>query len=259
MQDIFETKHTPKGYSKEEWEARVQLALCYRLIDHYGWTAQVYNHITYRIANTEHLLINAFGLMYHEIKPSNLVKIDLDGNVLDDSPYPVNKAGLNIHTAIHKARKDLSCVLHTHDLDAIAVSCLEGGFMPLEQQGYMFYERTAYHKFEGIVLDESEKARLIASLGDKNHTLFLHNHGIITAGHSIEWAFVRMYHLIRACQIQLKVLSTGGKIIQADKEVIRHTREQFEGGAAQAGAVVQLPEWPAYYRLITQKDPSWCS
>lgn len=257
MEDIFTKKHIPNGYSKEEWEARLDLALCYRMVDYYGWTTQVYNHISLRIPGTEHILINPFGLLYSEITPSNLVKIDIDGNKVDESPYPVNKAGFVIHSALHKARNDVNCVLHTHNPDTQAVSCLKGGFVPLMQEAYQFYERVAYHNFEGIVLDESEQERLVASLGEKNHTLFLRNHGVITAGSSAAWAFVRMYNIIQACMVQLKAMASGDEIIQANKEAILRTREQFEGGAAQAGAQVRHPEWPAYYRLISKLDPNW--
>ena len=139
MEDLFNKKLDSKTYSDIEWKARVDLALAYRLVDYYGWTTQVYNHISLRIPGTDHILINAFGLMYSEIKPSNLVKIDLDGNKVDDSPYPVNKAGFVIHSAIHKARHDLNCVMHTHNPDTQAVSALQCGFIPLMQEAYQFH------------------------------------------------------------------------------------------------------------------------
>jgi adducin len=256
--DIFEQSQNSIKCDEIEWEARVELALAYRLVDYYGWNTQVYNHISLRIPNTEHILINAFGLMYDEIKPSNLVKIDLDGNKLDDSPYPINKAGFLIHSCIHKTRNDLNCVMHTHDIDIQAISALKGGFIPLVQEAYQFYERIGYHKYEGIVLDESEQERLVKALGNKNHTLILHNHGVITTGKSVASAFVRMYHLIRGCKVQLKAMAAkGGEIIQVSKNVIIKTREQFESGDSQAGAKVLLPEWPAYYRMMKRIDSNW--
>lgn len=257
MKDIFKTQQTPRGYSEVEWQARVDLALCYRMVDYYGWTTQVYNHISYRIPGTEVVLINPFGLLYSEIKPSNLVKINLDGEKIDDSPYPVNKAGFVIHSAIHKARPDISCVLHTHNPDTQAVSALECGFIPLMQESYQFHERLGYHKFEGIVLDESEQERLVLAMGEDKHSIMLHNHGVITTGDSVVWAFHRMFQLIQGCKVQIKAMSTGEKLIQASEDAILRTREQFEGGAAQAGAEVRFPEWPAYYRLISKLDPSW--
>ncbi len=257
MEGFSTSTQKHKDYSDQEWNARVELALCYRLIDYYGWTSQVYNHISLRIPETEHILINAFGLRYDEIKPSNLVKIDLQGNKVDDSPYPVNKAGFFIHSAIHEARIDINCVLHTHNTAAQAVSCLESGFIPLMQEAYQFYQRVGYHKFSGIVLDEKEKEDIVNSLGNRNHTLILHNHGVITTAKDASWAFVRMYQLIRGCEVQLKVMATGDKIIQADEKIIKKTRQQFEGGDAQAGAQVRLPEWPAYYRMMKKIDPDW--
>lgn len=257
MEDIFKQKHVPSGYSKEEWEARVDLALCYRMVDYYGWTTQVYNHISLRIPGTEHILINPFGLLYNEIKPSNLVKIDLDGNTVDDSPYPVNKAGFIIHSAIHKARPDVNCVLHTHNPDTQAVSALKSGFIPLMQETYQFYERIGYHHFEGIVLDEGEQDRLVNALGGEKHTLMLHNHGVVTLGENATWAFSRMYQLIQGCMVQLKAMATGDELIQTTTDVMIKTREQFEGGDAQAGAEVRFPEWPAYYRLMSKLDPTW--
>lgn len=257
MEDIFTKKQIPKGYSQEEWKARVDLALCYRMVDYYGWTTQVYNHISLRIPGTKDFLINPFGLLYSEIKPSNLVKVNIDGKKIDSSIYPVNQAGFVIHSAIHKAREDLHCVLHTHNPDTQAVSCLKGGFVPLMQEAYQFYERVGYHSFEGIVLDDDEQERLVKSLGPTNHTLFLRNHGVITAGSSATWAFVRMYNIIQACKVQLNAMASGDEIIQASVEAMLRTREQFEGGAAQAGGEVRHPEWPAYYRLISKIDPNW--
>jgi ribulose-5-phosphate 4-epimerase/fuculose-1-phosphate aldolase len=257
MEDIFESTLIPHGYSEVEWKARVDLALCYRMVDYYGWTTQVYNHISYRIPGTEHILINAFGLLYSEIKPSNLIKIDLEGNKLDDSPYPINAAGIVIHTAIHKARPEINCVMHTHNIDVQAVSALKCGFIPLIQEAYMFYERIGYHNFEGIVLDEDEQERLIASMGPTNHTLMLNNHGVITTGPDVAWAFMRMFQIIQGCKVQLKAMAAGDELIKISVDAMKRTREQFEGGAAQAGAQVRLPEWPAYYRLIKRIDPNW--
>lgn len=257
MEDIFASTVTPAGYSDVEWKARVELALCYRMVDYYGWTTQVYNHISYKIPGTEHLLINAFGLLYSEIKPSNLVKIDLEGNKVDDSPYPINQAGNVIHTAIHKGRADLNCVMHTHNVDVQAVSALKCGFIPLFQEAFIFYERVGYHEFEGVVLDTDEQKRLLESMGPTNHTLMLNNHGVITAGPDVACTFSRMYQFIQGCQVQLKAMASGGELHIASEEAMRHTRGQFEDGAAQAGAQVRLPEWPAYYRLMKRLDPSW--
>lgn len=247
------------GISAEEWQVRLDLAACYRLVHHHGWTSQVYNHITARVPGSEAFLINPFGLGYDEITASNLVKIDLDGNKLDDPPHPVNKAGYVIHSAIHGARHDIACVLHTHSENAVAVSCLEEGFVPMTQTGFMFFERIGTHEYEGIALDLDERERLVTDLGPENHTLLLHNHGLITTGPSVASAFTRLYHFEDNAAIQLKVMASGGTLKLPSRAVMERTREQFEGGAAQAGAAVRLPEWPAYLRLLDRIDPSWRS
>lgn len=248
---------TPQGCSREEWQTRVELAAIYRLVHHYGWTSQVYNHITARIPGTEHLLINAFGLSYDEIRASNLVKIDANGNKLDDSPFPVNAAGYTIHSAIHSARKDLQCVLHTHSPNAVSLSAIEGGFIPINQEGCQFHGRVGYHEYEGIALDLDERKRLIDDLGPENHTLVLYNHGVIVCGPSVTWAWVRLYHFETCAGIQLRAMATGQPLKRLPEEVMLKTRHQFEGGDAQAGAAVRHPEWPAALRMLDRIDPSW--
>ena len=248
----------PKGMSINEWKARVDLAAIYRLTDYYGWTSVVYNHITLRIPDTDTFLINPFGLRYDEIKASNLVKIDLDGNKIDGDSWPINQAGYNIHSAIHKARnKDLHCVMHTHEPMSQTIAALKQKVTPMFQEACQLYERVGYHDFEGIVLDASEKKRLIKSLGKSNHTLVLRNHGLITAGPSAIWAFTRHHVFIRNAEVQLRAMSSGGTIIKIPKKVMLHTRKQFEEGAAQGGAEVRHPEWPAYWRLLDKLDQSW--
>ncbi|MEM7253800.1 MAG: class II aldolase/adducin family protein [Pseudomonadota bacterium] len=249
----------PAGYNEAEWHTRIDLAACYRLVDYYGWTSTVYNHIAARIPDTEELLINPFGLRYSEITASNLVKIDIEGNKLDNSPYPVNRAGYVIHSAIHAARRDLQCSLHTHSENSTAVACLEAGFIPMTQTGAMFYERIGYHDYEGIALDEAERERLVDDMGPINHTLLLKNHGVVVCGHTIPWTFTRMYEFENSCRVQLKAMAAGGQLNRLSHDTLVRTRTQFEGGGAQAGAVVQLPEWPAHLRLLDEIDPSWRS
>lgn len=243
-----------------EWETRVDLAATYRLVDYYRWTSQVYNHITARIPGTEELLINPFGHSYDEIRPDNLVKIDIDGNKLDDSPYPINNAGYTIHSAIHAARPDLQCVIHTHSQNATALSALEEGFIPLTQMGCMFHERVATHEFEGIALDLEERERLVADLGSVNHTMLLYNHGVIISGQSIAHAFTRLYHFEDCAGVQLKAMAAvagGATLKRPTNESVVKTREQFESGASQGGAAVLLPEWPAYLRMLDRLSPGW--
>ena len=252
---------TPKGMSDNEWHARVDLAAGYRLTHMYGWTSVVYNHITLRIPGTDTFLINAFGLRYDEITASNLVVIDLDGNkVGKDDGWPVNRAGYLIHSAVHQARPDdLHCVMHTHEPFSQSMTALNVDVVPMVQEACQLFERVGYHDFGGIVLDDGEQERLCRSLGTDKHTLVLKNHGLITAGSSVAWAFIRHGVFIRNAEIQLRAMASGGSISKISDDVMRHTRNQFEGGDAQAGAAVRHPEWPAYIRLLDKIDPSWKS
>ena len=247
----------PEGMSEEEWAVRVDLAACYRLIHHHGWTSQVYNHSTARVPDSEAILINPFGLSYDEITPRSLVKIDLEGNKLEDSPYPVNTAGYVIHSAVHAARPDLHCVIHTHSQNATAICCLEEGFIPLTQGGCMFHDRIGTHAYEGIALDLDERERLVADLGDQNHTMLLYNHGILACGPSVAQAFSRLYHFEDSAVVQLKAMATGGTLKRLPQAILEKTRAQFESGAAQAGSAVRLPEWPAYLRMVDRLYPGW--
>ncbi|MFK7859554.1 MAG: class II aldolase/adducin family protein [Granulosicoccus sp.] len=261
QREISTGKNSQLGVMSDiEWATRVDLAAAYRIVHHHGWTSQVYNHITARIPETEHLLINPFGHGYDEIKPGNLVKIDIDGNKLDDSPHPVNAAGYTIHSAIHAARPDLQCIAHTHSQNATAICCLQEGFIPLTQMGCMFYERIGTHEFEGIALDLEERQRLIDDLGPDNHTLLLYNHGLIVSGPSIAHAITRLYHFEDCAGVQLKAMAAvaGGATLKRPRpEIMEKTREQFESGASQGGAAVLLPEWPAYLRMLDRQDPYW--
>lgn len=252
----IELPAAPAGMSAEEWTTRLELAACYRIVHHFGWTSVVYNHITCRIPGTREFLINPFGLRYDEIRASDLIRIDIDGNKLCDSDWPVNQAGYLIHSAIHKAREDLHCILHTHEPISQALCATDTNVIPVTQEGCQFHQRVGYHRFEGIVLNSDEQQRLNAALGEKNHTLVLKNHGLITAGATPIWAFVRHHALIRNTEVQLNAMAAGNlNLITAD--VMVHTRDQFEGGAAQAGAKVRHPEWPALMRLIDAKNPDW--
>ena len=258
-QDRFEVilPDAPTGMSQEEWSTRLDLAACYRMVDHYDWTSIVYNHITCRIPGTDHLLINPFGMRYDEIRATDLIKIDIDGNKLSESDWPVNIAGYLIHSAIHKARpNDLHCIIHTHEPVSQAICAIDSPVLCLTQEGCQFHERVGYHDFEGIVLSDAEQSKISAALGDKNHTLVLKDHGLITAGSTCTWAFVRHHAFIKNAEVQLRAMASGG-VHLIDEAVMVHTRDQFEGGSAQAGAKVRHPEWPALIRLIDQKDPTW--
>lgn len=205
-------------FSVEEWELRVQLAACYRIFDYLGWDELIFNHISLRLpGRSEHLLVNPFGLAYSEVTASNLVKIDLEGNVIGESEWPVNRAGVIIHTAIHGARPDVNVAMHTHTTAGSAVAGLDEGLVPNNFYGAQLHGQIAYHEFEGITLEPAEKVRLIESLGS-GFMLVLRNHGLLTCGRSIETAFFRMWTLQRACELQLATMSAAApsRVISAD-------------------------------------------
>ncbi len=220
--------------SEEEWQTRVDLAAAYHLAHLYGWTTTlIYNHISARIPGPEHhFLLNPFGLRWDEVTASNLVKIDLEGNILDDTPYKINNAGYTIHSAIHKAREDAMCVIHTHTEAGMAVSALEDGLMFTNQDSLMFYGNVAYHDFEGIALDLSERERLVDDLGD-NKVMILRNHGLLTTGMSVSDAWVKMYFLEKVCSAQLSLMAataSGSRIRYPSREVCEHTARQYDDG-----------------------------
>ena len=189
MPKLVEVPSVRARVSEDEWQARVELAAAYRLVAHYGWTHLINNHISLRVPNTEdQFLINPYGLLYEQITASSLVKIDVDGNVLEDSPYPVNRAGFVIHSAIHMARKDLHAIIHTHTVAGQAVSALDCGLLPLNQSAMRYYKRIGYHEFEGVASDLDERERIVADLGD-HKCLIMKHHGLLTAGVNIGEAF----------------------------------------------------------------------
>ena len=246
-----------RAWSAEERTVRRDLAACYRLIDHFGWTDLIYNHITARVPGEGHqILINPFGLHYEEVKASNLVKIDLEGNKIEPSDYGINPAGYVIHSAIHAAREDVVCVVHTHSRFGVAVSCLEEGFLPMTQGGLQFYNRIAYHDYEGIALDLDERSRLVADLGDKN-AMILRNHGLLTCGRSVAEAFSRMFYLEQACQVQIDALAAGRKLNQLSGQVSEHTAQQWDGGESTTEDDGEKSEWAAMLRLLDRRDPSY--
>ena len=211
--------------SAEEWQLRCDLAACYRLVAAYGWSDLVFTHISARVPGGDHsFLINPYGLMFDEITASSLVLIDQDGNKLRESPFPVNRAGFVIHSAIHAAREDAQCVLHTHTRAGVAVSAQAGGVLPISQQSTFVLASLAYHDYEGVALNADEKPRLVRDLGDK-HFLMLRNHGLLTVGHSVDeavWWFITME---RSCQAQLLAEAAGTPIL-IDDDMARLTASQ---------------------------------
>ena len=215
--------------ASEEARLRRELAAVYRLIAHYKMTDLIFNHISVRLPGPEHrFLLNPFGLLYEEITASSLVIVGLDGELVTDGPWRVNAAGFVIHSAIHEAREDALCVLHTHTKAGCAVAAQEHGLLPLNQINLEFYNRVAYHDYEGIALSNAEKKRLVDDLGDK-HAMILRNHGLLTVGRTPGEAFRRMFYLERACEIQVGAQSGGGPLVTPSPEVCEHTARQFEG------------------------------
>lgn len=241
--------------SPEEWEARVNLAAAYRLVAHFGWDDLIYTHISARVPGGDHhFLINPLGLMFEEITASSLIKVDLDGNKLNDSPYIANKAGFVIHSAVHAAREDAQCVIHLHTDYGIAVSNQKNGLLPLAQSSIPGWLSLAYHDFEGLAVRDDEKERLVADMGDKN-ALMLRNHGTLTAGTSIAQAFELMYFLEKACKIQILTQSAGAEIQHPSEESIQNTINDLQAVAGANGA--DLLVWPALLRKLDRMDSSF--
>ena len=234
--------------SQEEWQARLELAATYRLVDLYGMTDLIYNHITLRIPGTEHLLINLYGLLYKEITASSLVKIDLEGNILSkpDTDYGINYSGFVIHGCIHQARPDVKCVLHTHTRAGMAVSAMKCGLLPLTQTGIRFVGHLAYHEYEGPAIDLAERERLVRDLGEHN-AMVLNNHGLLTCGPSAGEAFNLMYNLELACQAQVDVMAAQAELRVPTEEVLAKTAHLYQPGARRPYGVL---EWHAMIRRL---------
>jgi ribulose-5-phosphate 4-epimerase/fuculose-1-phosphate aldolase len=240
--------------SAEEWQVRVQLAACYRLVALYGWSDLVFTHISARVPGPEHhFLINPYGLMFDEITASSLVKVDRQCNKVIDSPFPVNPAGFTIHSAVHAARHDVECVLHTHTLNGVAVSAQKEGVLPLSQQSIFVLSSLAYHDYEGVALRDDEKPRLVHDLGDKTY-LMLRNHGLLTVGASIADAFVAMYFFEAVCTIQVRAMAGGVPLTHVQPQIISTAQQQAaqvtRGGA---GALV----WPGLLRRLNRSFPGY--
>jgi ribulose-5-phosphate 4-epimerase/fuculose-1-phosphate aldolase len=240
--------------SPEEWQTRVDLAACYRLVADYGWSDLVYTHITARVPGTEgQFLINPYGMMFDEITASSLVKIDIDGNKLDDSPFPVNPAGFTIHSAIHSVRHDAHCVLHVHSVNGVAVSAQKHGVLPLSQQSIFVLASLAYHDYEGVALNDEEKPRLVADMGNKNY-LMLRNHGLLTVGKTIADAFVNMYVFETTCAIQVRAQAGGGELVMIPQTIIDGAERQARTVTKSLGGMLA---WPALLRRLDRHDPSY--
>lgn len=240
--------------SPEEWEVRVKLAAAYRLAALFRWTDHIYTHFSARVPGPdEHFLINAFGLLFDEITASNLVKVDVDGTIIDDPlGLGINQAGYVIHSAIHRARPDLHAVLHTHTRDGAAVSAQREGLLPISQHALGFYSRVVYHSYEGVALDLEEQSRLVANLGDSN-ILILRNHGLLTGGISVEHAFRELHGLERACNIQIAAQAGGNDGLQhASPAAIAKVHEQSKRYSDGKGEGIQR-HWDALIRQLNRE------
>lgn len=238
-----------------EWETRVNVAACYRLIHHFGMDDMVYNHVSTRVpGEPNHFLINPYGMMYEEISASSLLKIDLEGNVVLDSGtgYGVNQAGFVIHGAVHGNRPGIHCVIHTHSIAGMAVSALECGLLPLTQNA-MFFEGVGMHEYEGPALSLDEQQRLVGDLGDYR-AMILRNHGLLAVGPTIPEAFASMYWLERACLAQVAAMACNTKLHTPKPEVIQLTAHLYK---PETRRPYGLLEWPALLRMLDRKDSNY--
>src|SRR5690554_523512 len=239
--------------SDAEWQVRVDLAACYRLVAHYGWDDLIFTHLSARVPGPEHhFLINPYGRLFDEITASSLVKVDQDGNVVDPGEESrVNPAGFTIHSAVHMAREDAGAVMHLHAPAGVAVASQEEGLLPLSQTAMLVRGHISWHEYEGVALNLDERERLIRDLGDKN-VMLLRNHGTLTLGKTVAEAFVMHYFLMKACEIQVHTLAGGSKPHYPSQEAIDTTYQQSQ----------DLPQiaplcWQALIRMLDRQDPSY--
>ena len=240
----------------EEWQQRVDLAAAYRLVAMFGWDDLVFTHISARVPGPEHhFLINPYGMTFDEITASSLVKIDLDGRKVTDSPFEINPAGFTIHSAIHAARPDAKCVLHVHSINGIAVSAQRPGVLPISQQSIFVLSSLAYHDYEGVALNADEKPRLVRDLGDR-HFLMLRNHGLLTLAETVPDAFLMMYVFEATCMIQIRAQAGGSELIPIDPRIIAGARSAVQEVTRNLGGRIA---WPGLLRRLDRIDPSWRS
>lgn len=240
--------------SEAEWQMRVDLAACYRLIASYGWDDLVFTHISARVPSTENeFLINPYGLLFEEITASNLIKVNQDGEKVSPSEFDVNPAGFTIHSAVHQARDDAHCVLHLHTSDGVAVSIQEQGLLPISQQSLLPLSNLAYHDYEGIALDPEEKVRLVADLGTANF-MILRNHGLLTCASTVADAFLAMYIMQKACEIQIKAQSGGHTLTAIPTQILAGIQAASKQVTKEGNGDIA---WPALLRKLRRTDPSF--
>jgi len=254
--NVASTPAARAGVSAEEWQIRCDLAALYRLVAHFRMTDFIYTHLSARLPGADHhFLINHYGVHFHEMRASDLVKIDCDGNVVEEGPETkaVNAAGFCIHSAVHMGREDAMCVVHTHTAAGIAVSAQRQGLLPISQHALKFYGHIAYHDYEGIALDLGERERLVRDLGHHN-ALILRNHGLLVTGRTIQEAFLNIYTLERACQAQITAMTGGAELVFPPEAVRVHTAEQFNKEGNEAHHAMA---WASALRLIEGQGSDW--
>ena len=237
-----------------EKQARTDLAAAYRVVAMYGWDDLVFTHISARVPGPEHhFLINPYGMLFEEITASSLVKVDLSGKKVSESPYEINPAGFTIHSAVHEAREDAQCVIHLHTIEGVAVSCQKQGLLPISQQSLYPMMGLAYHDYEGVALNPEEKVRLVRDLG-ANNTMILRNHGLLTCGPTVADAFLFMYILQKACEVQVRAQAGGAELVPVAQPIVdgikRSAKEVLRGSG---GNLV----WPGLLRKLDRIDPGW--
>ena len=242
--------------SPEEWQVRVDLAAAYRLVALFKWDDLVFTHISARVPGKhDEFLINPYGLMFEEITASSLIKVDAQGNKLDETPYEVNPAGFVIHSAIHAVRRDAQCVLHVHSLNGIAVSAQKRGVLPISQQSIFVLSSLGYHDYEGVALRDDEKPRLVQDLGPDHNFLMLRNHGLLTLGGTVADAFLNMYLFETVCTIQVRAMAGGGDLIPIDPRIIAGAQQQARQATRGLGGGALT--WPGLLRRLDRADPGY--
>jgi len=253
MAELEELKSVADQVSTEEWQVRQDLACLYRLVAHHGWDDFLFTHLSVRVPGPDHhFLLNPLGLMFEEVTASSLVKVDVEGNKVMETPYEINPAGFTIHSAVHMAREDAHCVMHLHTDDGVAVSAQESGLLPITQHAMQLGE-IAYHDYEGVALDLDERQRIVADLGEKQ-CMILRNHGTLTVGGSCADAYMAMFYLERACTMQIRALAGGVAISQppqgSAEKAAQQSRVLFDG-------TVGPLAWQALKRKMTRVDDSF--
>lgn len=249
------SRATAEKISTEEREVRVDLAACYRLVALYDMDDMFATHISARVpGKEEHFLLNPYGMLFSQVTASNLVKVDINGNIVQDTPYTINPAGFVIHSAVHAARPNVKCVLHTHTVAGMAVACMEEGLLPISQKSMRFYNRLAYHDFEGKADHLDERERLVRDLGDKN-AMILRNHGLLTCGVTVGRAFRLMMGLEKSCKTQLAAMSTGARLIKLSPNLMEHAATQFDRD--DVPSETRPDGWPSLLAMLDKIDASY--